>query len=103
MQRHLRAACLLLLALLLSTGVAHAELLIRGAGVLDPATGRAAVVDVLVEEGSITRIGAGLAVDAGVRVVDADGLSLVRTCWTCTLDYPAGRAAGGGKCYRMPA
>lgn len=88
MQRHLRAACLLLLALLLSTGVAHAELLIRGAGVLDPATGRAAVVDVLVEEGSITRIGAGLAVDAGVRVVDADGLSLVpgmldlHTHWT---------------------
>lgn len=61
----------------------RADLLIRKARVIDPASGRDEVADLLVEDGRLLRIGASL--DApGAELVDADGLwllpGLVDTC-----------------------
>lgn len=60
-----------------------AHLLIRKGRVIDPATGRDDVADLLVEEGRLVRIGASL--DApGAEIIDAEGLwvlpGLVDTC-----------------------
>lgn len=61
----------------------HADLLIRKARVIDPATGRDEIADLLIEDGRLSRIGASL--DApGAELFDADGLwlipGLVDTC-----------------------
>jgi dihydroorotase len=50
-----------------------ATLLLRGGRVLDPAGGIDAVQDVLVEDGLITRLAAGVPAPEGARVVDATG------------------------------
>lgn len=73
----------------------HADLLIRKARVIDPASGRDEVADLLVEDGRISRIGASL--DApGVDMVDAEGLwllpGLVDSC--IRLSEPARGRAG---------
>ncbi|MBI3648187.1 MAG: dihydroorotase [Actinobacteria bacterium] len=51
------------------------KLLLRGARVVDPASGRDEVADVRVERGRITAVGAGLD-PAGAEVMDCDGLVL---------------------------
>lgn len=77
-----------LLGLVLLAGTAHAQLLIRGARVLDAQSGQAQTVDVLVEDGRISRIGRALPNPADARVIDASGLALVpglfdlHTHWT---------------------
>ena len=54
----------------------RADLLIRKARVIDPATGRDEVADLLIEDGRLTRIGASL--DApGAELFDAEGLWLL--------------------------
>jgi dihydroorotase len=50
-----------------------AELVIRGASVLDPSTGLDATADVVLREGRIARVGSGL---RGGRELEADGLHL---------------------------
>lgn len=54
----------------------NASLLIRQARLLDPASGRDEIQDLLVEDGSITRIGASLEAQ-GVDLIDAKGLWLL--------------------------
>lgn len=73
----------------------RADLLIRKARVIDPATGRDEIADLLVEGGRLSRIGASL--DApGAELFDADGLwlipGLVDTC--IRLPEPASGRAG---------
>ncbi|HEY1480962.1 MAG TPA: dihydroorotase [Gaiellales bacterium] len=54
-----------------------ADLLIRGARVFDPATGRDGVSDVLVRGGIVAAIGDGLAAPDDVELVDGAGLTLL--------------------------
>lgn len=49
------------------------SLLIRGGRVIDPANGLDGVADVLVEDGTIARVGPALAAPAGARVIEAAG------------------------------
>ena len=56
---------------------APATLLIRGARVLDPATGLDGITDVLVRDGRIAAIGEGIAAPDEAEVVEADGLTLL--------------------------
>ncbi len=49
--------------------------LLRGARVVDPASGRDGTADVLVREGAVAEVGTGLS-PAGVAVLDCDGLVL---------------------------
>jgi len=78
---------LALLAALAMAGAAQADVLIRGARILDPDAG-AVVADVLLRDGRVQAVGARLDAPAEVRVVDATGLSLVpglldlHTHWT---------------------
>lgn len=70
----------------------HAHLLIRKGRVIDPSTGRDEVLDVLIENGRLMRMGASL--DApGAEIFEADGLcvfpGLVDTC--VRLSEPGGR------------
>jgi dihydroorotase len=51
--------------------------LIRGGRVLDPASGSDAALDLLVEGENIARMGKGIAVPAGARVLDAAGCAVV--------------------------
>ena len=48
------------------------RILIRGGRVLDPSTGRDEVADVLIEDGKIVAVGAGLAAP-GAEVIAASG------------------------------
>lgn len=52
------------------------RLLVKGGRVLDPASGLDEVLDILVEDGKIARLGASLS-DTGVSVLDARGLVVV--------------------------
>jgi dihydroorotase len=54
-----------------------AELLVRGARVVDPQAGLDQKVDVLVRKGRVAEIGEGLAAPAKVREVDGDGALLL--------------------------
>jgi len=54
-----------------------ADVLLRGARVLDPRSGLDGEADVLVRGGEIAEVGAGLAAPAGVEVVEAAGLTAV--------------------------
>ena len=51
-----------------------AALLIRNGHVMDPASGFDEVADVLLEDGVVRHVGAGLPAPAGARVIDAGGL-----------------------------
>ncbi len=53
-----------------------ADMLLRGAHVLDPASGLDGVRDVLVREGRIAAVGEGFEAPAGCELVDASGLHL---------------------------
>jgi dihydroorotase len=53
-----------------------ADLLIKGAHVLDPREGHDQVLDVLIRDGAVAEIGNGLDAPAGVEVVDAAGTHL---------------------------
>src|SRR4051812_33987611 len=53
-----------------------ADLLIRGAHVLDPRAGLDAVLDVLVRDGEIAALGEGLEAPAGAEVLDGEGRHL---------------------------
>lgn len=54
-----------------------AELLIKGARVVDPQAGIDAVRDVLIRKGHVAELGEALAAPKGVRVVDAAGMVLL--------------------------
>jgi dihydroorotase len=56
---------------------APATLLIRGARVLDPATGLDGITDVLVRDGRIAAIGDGITASDEAEIVEADGLTLL--------------------------
>ncbi|MDX6579305.1 MAG: dihydroorotase, partial [Gaiellales bacterium] len=56
---------------------APATLLIRGARVLDPATGLDGTTDVLVRDGRIAAIGDGITASDEAEIVEADGLTLL--------------------------
>jgi dihydroorotase len=56
---------------------APATLLIRGARVLDPATGLDGITDVLVRDGRIAAIGDGITASDDAEIVEADGLTLL--------------------------
>jgi dihydroorotase len=51
-----------------------AALLIRNGHVIDPASGRNGIADVLVDGGVVREIGLGLAPPAGARIIDASGI-----------------------------
>lgn len=89
-----------------------ANLLIRKGRVIDPASGRDDVADLLVEEGRLVRVGASL--DApGAEIMEAEGLwvipGLVDSCvhlslpgegpWTGDVASECRAAAGGGHPY----
>jgi len=57
--------------------LAPADLLIRGARVIDPLTKLDAVRDVVVSNGIISAVGEGLKAPAGARVIEAKGMLLV--------------------------
>jgi dihydroorotase len=54
-----------------------ADLLIRGARVVDPLAGIDGVLDVLVRKGRIAEVGSGLAAPKGVTVIEAEGWLLL--------------------------
>jgi dihydroorotase len=56
---------------------APATLLIRGARVLDPATGLDGITDLLVRDGRIAAIGDGITASDEAEIVEADGLTLL--------------------------
>ncbi len=80
-------------------------LLLRGARLLDPASGRNEVADLLVAERSIAAIGSALSAPAGARTVDAGGRlllpALIDSC-TFRTDIAAASAGGIATCLLMP-
>lgn len=76
MRRLLYLAAVWLLPLL-AFGQERGDLLIRGATVLTVTNGTLQNADVLVRDGRIARIGEGLDVPSGVRVIDAEGLHMM--------------------------
>ena len=53
------------------------KLLISGGRIIDPASGRDEVIDLLLESGSIKKTGQGLVAGRGVKKVDASGLLVI--------------------------
>jgi dihydroorotase len=60
-----------------AAGLPNGALVIRGGRVVDPAHGRDGVMDILVENGRVARVGPSLAVPAGARVLEAGGCVVI--------------------------